>query len=62
MALKFLAGREKDIEDCRILLPQTKVKTRRQARRLLERYVFPDAQTKNSEQIENTLDELFGKP
>ena len=62
LALKFLAGREKDIEDCRILLPQTKVKTRRQARRLLERYVFPDAQTKNAEQIENTLDELFGKP
>ena len=62
LALKILAGREKDIEDCRILLPQTNVKTRRQARRLLERYVFPDAQTKNAEQIENTLDELFGKP
>ena len=51
-----------DYNGGRILLPQTKVKTRQQARRLLERYVFPDAQTKNVEQIENTLDELFGKP
>ena len=61
LALKILAGREKDIEDCKLLLPQTKVKTRQQAQRLLERYILPDAQTTNAQQIENALDELFGK-
>jgi hypothetical protein len=28
-ALKILAGREKDIADCRILLPQTRIRTRK---------------------------------
>jgi hypothetical protein len=41
LALKILAGREKDVEDLRILLPQTRVKTRQQARRLLERLSYP---------------------
>ena len=43
LALKILAGREKDIEDCKLLLQQTKVKTRQQALRLLDRYVLPVA-------------------
>lgn len=62
LALKILAGREKDIDDCRLLLPQTKVKTRQQALRLLERYILPSARTQNAEQIEHALDELFGTP
>jgi hypothetical protein len=62
LALKILAGREKDIDDCKLLLPQTKVKTRQQALRLLERYILPNARTQNAEQIEHALDELFGAP
>jgi hypothetical protein len=53
---------EKDIDDCRLLLPQTKVKTRQQALRLLERYILPSARTQNAGQIEHALDELFGTP
>ena len=62
LALKILAGREKDIEDCKLLLQQTKVETRQQALRLLDRYILPVAQENAVEQIENALDELFGKP
>jgi hypothetical protein len=62
LALKILAWREKDIDDCKLLLPQTKVKTRQQALRLLERYILPNARTQNAEQIEHALDELFGAP
>jgi hypothetical protein len=36
-ALKILAGRDKDITDCRILLPQTHIRTRKQAQRALYR-------------------------
>jgi hypothetical protein len=62
LALKILAGREKDLEDCKLLLQQAKVKTRQQAWRLLERYILPSAQQQNAEQIEKALDELFGNP
>jgi predicted nucleotidyltransferase len=61
LALKILAGREKDIDDCKLLLQQVKVQTRQQAQRLLKRYILPSAQKQNAEQIENSLDELFGK-
>ena len=61
LALKIIAGRDKDLEDCAILLPQTKIKTREQAQQLLDRYILPEAQEKNAEQIENSLNELFGK-
>jgi hypothetical protein len=59
LALKILAGREKDIEDSRLLLQYVKVKTRSQARLLLDRYVSPVAQAANAEDIEHTLEELF---
>lgn len=61
LALKILAGREKDIDDCAILLPQTKVKTRQQAQQLLGQYILLQAQQENAEQIEYALDELFGR-
>lgn len=61
LALKILAGREKDIEDCKLLLQMTKVKTRQQAQRLLDRYILTNAQRDKTEQIESSLDELFGK-
>ncbi len=59
LALKILAGRQKDIEDSRVLLPYVRVKTRSQARRLLNRYVSPAAQATNAEDIEYALEELF---
>jgi hypothetical protein len=59
LALKILAGRDQDIVDCRILLPQTHIRTRRQAQRVLDRYVLPDAQRDEAETIEHSLNVLF---
>ena len=59
LALKIMAGREKDIADCRILLPQTHIRTRRQAQRVLDRYILPDAQQDEAETIEYSLNVLF---
>lgn len=59
LALKILAGRDKDITDCRILLPQTQVRTRQQVRRVLDRYILPDAQKDAAENIEYSLNMLF---
>jgi len=50
-ALKILAGREKDMADCRILLSQTRIRTRRQAQRVVDRYLLPDAQRDEAETI-----------
>ena len=41
LALKMTAGRPKDLDDCAILLPKTKIRTRKQAQRLLDRYILP---------------------
>ena len=59
LALKILAGRDQDIVDCRILLPQTNIRTRRQAQRVLDRYILPDAQKDEAETIEHSLKVLF---
>jgi hypothetical protein len=59
LALKIFAGRGKDIEDSRLLLRYLKVRTRSQARLLLDRYISPAAQAANAEDIERTLEELF---
>jgi hypothetical protein len=61
LALKIIAGREKDITDSQILLPQTKIKTRQQAQQLLDRYIPPGTQEIKSEEIEKSLYELFGE-
>jgi len=60
LALKIMAGRDKDIADCRILLPQTNIRTRQQAQKLLDRYVLPDGQKDEAETIEYSLHVLFG--
>ena len=60
LALKILAGRDQDIVDCRILLPQTHIRTRRQAQRVLDRYLLPEAQQDEAETIASSLDVLFG--
>src|SRR5215471_10783688 len=61
LALKIAAGRKKDLDDCAILLPNTKIRTREQARQLLDRSILPDGQQKNAENIENALNRLFGR-
>ena len=59
LALKIMAGRDKDLTDCAILLPQTNIKTHQQAQQLLDRYILPEAREKNADQIENSLNKLF---
>ena len=59
LALKIMAGRDKDLADCAILLPQTNIQTHQQAQQLLDRYILPEAREKNAEQIENSLNKLF---
>jgi hypothetical protein len=59
-ALKILAGREKDIADCRIPLPQTHIRTRKQAQRVLDRHILPDAQQDEAETIASSRNVLFG--
>src|SRR5260221_6074327 len=43
-ALKILAGREKDLADCRLLLPQTRIRTRRHGQKVIDRHMLPEAQ------------------
>lgn len=61
LALKIFAGRDKDIEDCKILMQQEKITTRQHTQVLLDCYILPDAQQKNSETIESSLNALFGR-
>ena len=37
LVLKIIAGRQKDLDDCAILLPKTQIRTRQQAQQLLEK-------------------------
>jgi hypothetical protein len=60
LALKILAGRDQDLADCRLLLPQTRIRTRKQAQRVLDRYILPEAQQDEAETITSSLDVLFG--
>jgi hypothetical protein len=60
IALKILARRDKDIADCRILLPQTHIRARKQAQKVIDRYILPDAQKDEAETIEYSLNVLFG--
>ena len=61
LALKIFAGRDKDIEDCKILLKQGEISSRQQAQLLLDRYILPDARQNNTETIARSLDILFGQ-
>ena len=60
LALKIMAGRDKDIADCRILLRQTNIRTRQQAQELLDRYLLLNSQMEEAEAIEYSLNVLFG--
>lgn len=61
LALKIMAGREKDVEDCAILLPKTRIRTREQVQQILDQYILPEGQQKNAESIEKALNRLFGE-
>jgi hypothetical protein len=61
LTLKIIAGRQKDLDDCAILLPKTKIRTRKQAQQILDQYILPSGQQKNAESIENALNRLFGR-
>jgi hypothetical protein len=61
LALKILAGRQKDIADSRILLQGLEIETRQQVQQLLDRYVPPVTQKMKAEDIERSLSELFGE-
>lgn len=61
LALKITAGRQKDLDDCAILLPKTKIRTREQAQQVLDRSILPEGQLRNAESIENALNQLFGE-
>jgi hypothetical protein len=43
-----------------MLLPQTRIRTRKQAQRALDRYILPEAQQDEAETITSSLDVLFG--
>ncbi len=60
LALKIMAGRDKDITDCKILLSQINVRTRQQAQKVLNHYILLDAQKDEAETIEYSLHVLFG--
>jgi hypothetical protein len=59
LALKIAAGREKDLDDCAILLPNTSIRTREQAQHVVDTYLLPKGQEKHAERIENALYWLF---
>lgn len=59
LALKIVAGRDNDIDDARILLPQTKIKTRKQAQELLNKHILPTGLQIYAESIEQSLNKLF---
>jgi hypothetical protein len=61
LALRITAGRQKVLDDCAILLPNTKIRTRKQAQQALDRYILPSGQQKHAECIENALNRLFGR-
>ena len=58
LALKLLAGRQKDREDILALCQQLQIQTREQAQRLLDRYI-PDKQVQQINNVDDTLDDFF---
>lgn len=57
LALKLLAGRQKDNEDIRLLCQQIPIRTRNEAQQLVDRYIPKKVQQVNN--LDDTLDDLF---
>jgi len=58
LALKLLAGRPKDKNDIYVLCQKEKIQTRRQAQKLVDRYI-PDRQIQQMNHLDNTLNTFF---
>lgn len=58
LALKLLAGRQKDKGDIFALCQQLKIQTREQAQRLIDQYI-PNKQLQQINNVDGTLDEFF---
>jgi hypothetical protein len=58
LALKLFAGRPKDRDDIYSLCQQLKIRTRKQAQRLVDRYI-PNKQVQRLNHLDDTLDDMF---
>jgi hypothetical protein len=58
LALKLFAGRPKDRDDIYSLCQQLHIRTRKQAQRLVDRYI-PNKQVQQLNHLDDTLDDLF---
>jgi hypothetical protein len=61
LALKIFAGRDRDEEDIHALCALLDIKTRKQAKRLVDRYIT-NRDLQVSEQVEKKLTKFFGPP
>lgn len=60
LALKLLSGRDKDENDIHTLLQRLNIRTRKQAEKLLNKYLNKSTREEFTEDIQETLDDLFG--
>lgn len=58
LALKLLAGRQKDEEDIQTLCQLLRIRTRQQAQKLVDRYI-PNRQVQQINDLDEKLDNLF---
>jgi hypothetical protein len=61
LALKLLAGRQKDVSDIQVLCQQLKIRTREQAQMLVDRYI-PNKQLQKLNRLDETLNDFFPQP
>ena len=61
LALKLMAGRQKDVADIEALSQQLEIQTRRQAQSLVDRYI-PDKQLQQFSDLDRTLHDFFLEP
>lgn len=58
LALKLLAGRQKDVRDIQALCQQLKIQTREQAQQLVDQYI-PNKQLQQLNKLDETLNDFF---
>jgi hypothetical protein len=62
LALKLLAGREKDVNDIKALLETLGIANRKQAEALLKTYVEKNTRQNAAQELQATLDQFFEEP
>lgn len=60
LALKLLSGRDKDENDIHTLLQRLNIRTRKQAEKILNKYLNKNTREEFAKDIQETLDDLFG--